>query len=813
MKIFRLTISLLATIVLLYFFNRSIPLGTTSIPPLGKFLDPFPGFWQNSYENDLNDKLNITGLTDKVSVYTDSVGIPHIFAANEIDLYLAQGYITARDRLWQMEFQTHAGAGRISEILGEGPNGAVLDFDRSQRRIGMVMAAKNSMKATEADAEMISLISSYSNGINQYINSLDYEDLPLEYKLLNYAPEEWTNLKSGILLKSMAKTLNIGDKDIQMTNALKLMGKEMVEILFPDIDAVGDPIVDKTGKWNLAPIKLDSIPLAVPDEYTNFAQTVEKPADNIGSNNWAVSGTKTKSGSPILSSDPHLTLSFPSIWYSIHLNCPGTNVMGVSLPGSPAVIIGFNDSIAWGVTNAQRDLVDWYKIQFKDKSRNEYLSDGKWMKTTKVLEQFNVKGKEVFYDTIVFTHHGPITYDANFKNENERNQLAFRWVSHDESNELRSFFQLNKAKNHSDYMKALDYYAAPAQNFVFASVSGDVAMRAQGKFPIRRKNEGRFILDGTKTANEWQAFIPNEHNVQDKNPERGFVSSANQLHADVTYPYYIMANSYEAYRNRRINQRLSEMSNIVPQDMMDLQQDNFSIKAKELLPKLLSTMDSVALGVAELGAIEILKNWDYRNDGKAVAPIYFEAWWRTLYPLLWDELENSKVELPDPTAFNTIKIINEAKPDFPYFDNANTTEKEGLKEIVAESFRQAVADVEKWKSENSKPLEWAIFKDTYVEHLTRLEPFSSHVLHGGNRESINATTRRAGPSWRMVVSLEKTGVKAWGVYPGGQSGNPGSRFYDNMLPVWANGKYFQLQFSSNPEAYSKTNSTTTLNPK
>jgi penicillin G amidase len=810
MKYVRLSVSVLFTVVLLYVFNRSLPIGNTSIPPLGKFLDPFHGFWKNSYENNQGKELSMEGLTDKVTVFIDSLGIPHIFAQNENDLYLAQGYVTACDRLWQMEFQTHAGAGRISEILGEGPNRAVLDFDRSQRRLGMVTAAKTFLKALEADATMFALINSYTKGVNEYIHSLSYEDLPLEYKLLDYAPEEWTNLKSAIVAKNMAKTLNIGDKDVEMTNALKLLGKDMLEVIFPDMDTMSDPVVDKTGKWNFTPVKLDSVPLAVPDEYINILQTVEKPVENIGSNNWAVGGSKTATGSPILSNDMHLTLGLPSIWYAIHLNCPGNNVMGSSLPGIPMVITGCNDSIAWGITNAQRDAVDWYKIQFKDAARNEYLSDGKWVKATKVIEQFKVKGSRDYFDTVVYTHHGPITYDQNYNGDSGWSQLAFRWTSHDESNETRTFYSLNRAKNHADYMSALNYMTVPGQNFVFASVSGDIAMRVQGKFPVRRKNEGRFVLDGTKTSTEWKAFIPNDQNVQDKNPARGFVSSANQYPADVTYPYYITAASYESYRNRRINQRLTEMTNIAPQDMMSLQQDNFSIKAFELLPTLLLLADSGQYNSNETAVLDILRKWNYNNDATAEAPVYFEAWWRALYPIIWDEFENSKIELPSPTSYNTIRLIKESKTDFPYFDKADTPEKEMLYQVVIESFKKSVEEVNQWKAKG-QPLDWAHYKDTYVEHLIRLAPFSVHALNGGNRESVNATTRRHGPSWRMIVSLEKSGVKAWGVYPGGQSGNPGSRFYTNFIDEWESGKYLAFQFSSKPESYTKA-TTLTLNP-
>jgi penicillin amidase len=811
MKVFRLSASLLGLLLLLYVFNRSLPMGGTSIPPLGKFLDPFHGFWQNSYENNSAASLDLDGLTGEVSVFTDSLGIAHLFATNDNDLYLAQGFITARDRLWQLEFQTHAAAGRISELIGEGANGAVLDFDKSQRRIGMAYGAGVFLKELEKDKQTFELISSYSQGINQYINSLSYEDFPLEYKLLDYAPEAWTNFKVALLQKNMSKTLSIGDKDLEMTNALKLLGKDKLDILFPDHEGVGDPVVDKTGKWNFKPLQLDSVPLAVPNEYIALNQIVEKPDEGIGSNNWAVSGSKTATGSPILCGDPHLTLSQPSIWYAIHLNSPGINVMGASLPGSPGIIIGFNDSIAWSMTNAQRDVVDWYKIEFKDARRNEYLSNGKWLKTNKIVEQYQVKNKGLITDTVVYTHHGPITYDQNFHAKDGRVQMAFRWTAHLPSSEGKAIYLLNKANNHADYMKAMDYFSSPAQNFVFACVDGDIAMRIQGQYPVRRKNEGRFVLDGTKTSTEWQAFIPNEQNVQDKNPERGFVSSANQYPADITYPYYVTATSFEAYRNRRINQRLAEMTNITPQDMMALQNDNYSIKAAEVLPTMTKLIrKSGPYTEAENRALKVLSEWNFMNDADSEGPIYFDTWWRELYGSLWSEFDNDSIALPRPTVFNTIKLINEAATKevgvTPSF-NSNT-----LSQIVTDAFVKSVVTVEEW-GKKGNPMTWAYVKGTYVEHLLRLAPFSNNVYNGGNRESVNATTKRTGPSWRMVVSLEKSGVKAWGVYPGGQSGNPGSKFYENLIPAWAAAKPYPLAFFSTSEAYKQSTSLTMLNPR
>jgi penicillin amidase len=806
MKLVKVGVSLIITVGLVYCLNRSWNFGLP-IPPLGKFLNPFGGFWQNAETKKIPDEtLNLTGLNAEVIIRYDSLLIPHIYAQNDDDLYLAQGYITARNRLWQMEFQTHAAAGRISEIIGD----AALDYDRTQRRRGMVYAAENALKAMQADPVAAAMVNSYTQGINQYIQSLTYKDLPLEYKLLGYEPENWSPLKCGLLLKNMALTLNSGDKDLEMTNALKLFNKALIDLVWPDNENVGDPIVDNTGNWNFTPIKIDSLPLALPNELVNV-EPLEKSPPDVGSNNWAVSGTKTNTGSPILCNDPHLSLSLPSIWYVIHLQAPGVNVMGASLPGSPAVISGFNDSIAWGVTNAQRDLIDWYKIEFKDKSKREYKSDDVWKPARQVVETFKVKGKPDFYDTITFTHHGPVLYDERFKGDNEMKHFALRWIAHDPSEEIITFFKLNRAKNHAEYMDALNHYASPAQNFVFASVSGDIAMRIQGRFPVRRKEEGKYILDGTLTRTEWQAFIPNEQNVMYKNPARGFVSSANQYPVDNTYPYYINATSYEAYRNRRINKLLSEMSDITPRDMMELQFDNYNLKAEESLPTFLNYLDTTQFTQAQKSAYTILKAWDYENDVNSEGASYYEAWWDALFPLVWDEIKNSKVALDYPTTYTTIKLIKE-KSDLSFFDIIETPAKETAREVIQKAFVQGVDAIEKWKADQKKEPRWADFKDTFIGHLLQgLPAFSYHVQHGGNHDIVNASSRRHGPSWRMVVSLEKTGVRAWGVYPGGQSGNPGSPYYNNMLNTWANGNHYPFQFSSDSNLKSAL-ATLTLKP-
>ncbi|MBK6264701.1 penicillin acylase family protein [Marivirga sp. S37H4] len=778
------------------------------VPPLGKFLDPYNGFWANSENKEItfDEKIVIEELKEEVAVHYDSILIPHVFAKNDADLYMTQGYVTALNRLWQMEFQTHASAGRVSEIIG----GDALDFDRYQRRNGLLYAAENGIKSMEEDPVVGPLLNAYTTGINSFINSLSYKELPLEYKLLNYKPEPWTNLKSALLLKYMANDLAGSDVDIENTHLLKILGKDRFDFLFPDRYANMDPVIPKEKKWDFKPLPInrpDSIafPLVFPDEEG------PQPNPDNGSNNWVVSGKKTSSGKPILANDPHLGLNLPSIWYVMHLNAPGINTYGGTLPGAMGVIIGFNDSIAWGETNATRDVRDWYHIQFKDADKTEYFYNDKWLKTQKIVQTFKIRGEKEFTDTIYYTHHGPIVYDENYKGENDKANFALRWTAHDPSNEQLTFHLLNRAKNYNEYKEALSYYETPAQNFAFASVQGDIALWVNGKFPLRWEEQGKFIMDGSRADMDWAGFIPHEHNAFIKNPKQGFISSANQIPVDSTYPYYHYDKGYEHYRNRRINTQLATLQNITIEDMKRLQTDNYNLFASEILPAMLDSLDKSKLNEVQKKAFDVLSNWDFISHKNAVAPTYFEIWWDEVYKCLWDEFLVKDNKLRKPELPVTVEILKYHSND-PFIDNKNTDKKESIADLYLSGFKSAVDSVENWKSEKELELNWSNFKNTTIQHLARLPAFSTErVPIGGNKHIVNATSARHGASWRMIVSMENP-IKAYGVYPGGQSGNPGSYYYDNMIDRWSRGEYYQLDYNPQAESLKNIIFTQTLTP-
>lgn len=796
MKFIRFVFFLALTLALIYGLDKSWEVETTPIPPLGKLLDPFAGFWNNSEAKKPNyvQNLQLQGLKGRATVVYDDKLVPHIFAENDDDIYFLQGYVTAQHRLWQMEFQTHAAAGRVSEIIGK----KGIAFDREQRRIGMVYGAKNSAKVFDSIPEGKATVDAYTRGVNAYIKSLDYKNYPLEYKILNYAPEEWTTLKCALFLKYMAKTLSIGEADFEMSNALRLFGKEFLDVLYPDILPEQDPIVNQPKQWEFSPIKVQS-PALSPNIIGEYIQKRynSRTEDGVGSNNWALAGSKTASGNAILCDDPHLQLSLPSIWFEIQMQTPSMNVYGVSLPGAPCVIIGFTDSISWGVTNAQRDVVDWYQIKFKDDSKNEYLLDNKYVKTKKVVEEIKVKGEKSYIDTVAYTIWGPVTYDDKFGSKNQKIPFSMRWIAHDPSAELMTSYKLNRAKNYKDYLDALQYYSCPAQNYAFASVNGDVAMWIQGKYPIKWKGQGKFPLDGTQSSQRWQDFIPQSQNVHTYKPIRGYVSSANQHPADSTYPYYVNAN-YEYYRNRRINRVLDSTKGATIDDMKRLQNDNYNLQASESLPYFLAQLNQATLTPEGKEAYKILSEWNFYNDPMLSAPVYYEVWWKKINPILWDEMRKKDIALDMPSTFNTIKLLKE-KPNFEFMDIKNTPEKETAKEVIQMAFKQTIDSVANWKQNNGeKPLQWTYFKNTTITHLSRIEPFNRVALNGGNAGIVNATSAKNGPSWRMIVEMDKNGVKGYGVYPGGQSGNAGSPFYDSMVDYWERGDYYPLLFLKSP---------------
>jgi penicillin amidase len=824
MKWFVLALVLGLTSAVFYFLNFSYG----NVPPLGKFLNPLAGFWQNDNAQDevLSDR-EVPELQDVVEVVWDERRVPHIFARNDHDLYFTQGFLIARDRLWQMEFQTHAAAGRLSEIVGP----RALEFDRHRRRIGMGYAAENAIGAMAADPKIKLAAEAYAAGVNAWIRQLTPATLPLEYKILDYQPEPWTILKSALLLKQMALTLTTNCPDRLMTATREALGDSVMRRLFPNYPPLQDPIVPAGTKWDFQPpqrvtqatslahraaqtgrpgyvLLQDQIVPAdtnwdfqPPQRVTQAAglahRAVQTGSLNYeGSNNWAVSGKKTASGYPILCNDPHLGLTLPSIWYEVQLIAPGVNVYGVTLTGAPGVIIGFNEDIAWGVTNAESDVLDWFEIKFKDASRREYFRAGQWRPATIRIEEIKVRGGTTVRDTVIYAHHGPVPYRKNEKPFDDEIPpgAAMRWAAHDSSRELTAFFKLNRGRNYQDYLDALSYYDCPAQNFVYADAEGNIAIRHNGKFPVRWFEQGKYLGDGSDLAHDWKTFIPKSQLPGMLNPERGFVSSANQNPVDENYPYYLGWNYAAFERGHRINEFLSSRGQFTPQDMMALHQDVVSLRARTMLPRFLELLEEEKLTAEQKQILTELKSWNYEYQAGTKVAMVFNNWWRELLDLIWkDDMKSGEQTLKLPRSDVTMNLILH-EPESPYYDNKTTPTKETLADLVLESFQNTHQMQAKKLGPYGEAWAWSRARGTNIAHIARIPGLGRMKLSTpGNFDNVNAITNTHGPSWRMIVALGPE-LKAWGVYPGGQSGNPGSEFYDNGVDKWVAGEYFELLY-------------------
>jgi len=776
---------LILTTGLCYVLNT--PMGR--LPAIGKIVSPSHGFWR-LLEGDLpalpKDVIH-EQLKDEVTVVWDENLIPHIYAQNDEDLYFVQGYITASLRLWQMDFTTRAAAGRLSEIVGE----ATLELDLSNRRKGLELGTEKILKATLEDPYAKMAYEQYSEGVNAYIGTLNEKDWPLEYRLLDMKPEPWSVIRTIRVANYMANRVDTRNKDIGFTNFLNAYDYATWQMLFSDYYSDQEPIVNNPGGWDFTPI----VPKVVPTD------TITAPSDLIetnkadranGSNNWAISPDRSATGNALFASDPHLGLSLPNLYILAHLNTPNVNVTGIFFPGVPGPIGAMNDSIAYGGTVSMRDLVDWYKVKFTDDTKTAIQVDGKALDVTPRIEEIKIKGKPSVFDTIYYSPFGVIANHSEISAKNNE-AWAYRWTGQDDNLVPIAILEMAKANNWKDFKTAVKKFDAPHLNWAYADAQGNIGMYVAGKYLLRQGDEGLFLRDGTKPANIWQNYIPSEHAIQEFNPKRGFVSSANQYPVDKTYPYVINAFNFPSYRARRINQVLRADSTITIKDMKNLQLDNYVMTASDNLDFFLSLIDYNALNDEEKLVYKALSEWNLKADPELQAPAYFMRWEYDIWQLAWDELEGRSAEVAYPTYYSTFSLLKD-KPNLKWWDIDSTEVKEDAALLIKTAFKHMHKNFEEWRKENSdKDFNWSNVKATSLTHLTQLDALSQqNVYSGGGPRIVNATGSKGGPVLRMIADLDPNGVKGWGIIPGGQSGNPGSAWYTNYTEAWAKGEYLDL---------------------
>jgi penicillin amidase len=575
--------------------------------------------------------VSVPGLRDRVTIRRDERGIPYIEAKNDDDLYFAQGYVTATDRLWQMDLLRRNVRGEMAEIFGE----LALSEDKRHRTFGTSYVVDET--ARHLPPNLDKALTAYTNGVNAFIDSLDEKTMPVEFRLLQYKPRHWTPADSLCVGKLLAEYLsNSWQLDI-MRGAMMSLPKDKRDALLPETSPL-DVIVVGSDSSRTASLGAQSsqlrVALATLNELNASLASQRQSAELLGinspdletfqaSNNWVVSGKHTASGKPLLANDPHIPASAPNIWYQTELIAPGMHVAGVTFPGAPGIVIGHNDFIAWGATNLGPDVQDVYIEKFDKDNPNRYLTPNGLRDAQVRHEQINVRKnpldpKSVQPQTfdVTVTRHGPIVL------EKEGVRYALRWPALDAANlEIAGIFDANRARNWKEFTEGLSRYSGPTQNFVYADVDGHIGYYGAGKIPIRKSGDGSTPYDGATDDGEWTSYIPFEKLPHSFDPPSGIIVTANQRVVGKDYSNFLSHNWAPPYRARRIFDLLSAKPKLTIDDFRKIQGDTYSIAmttfaraaAKSL--KTVSVPGAVATGstttddqIAKL--ISDLESWD-----------------------------------------------------------------------------------------------------------------------------------------------------------------------------------------------------------
>jgi penicillin amidase len=583
--------------------------------------------------------IQLHGLRKNVTVQRDAYGVPYIEAENEVDLFLAQGYVTASDRLWQMDLLRRAARGELAEIFGK----AALEEDKRHRRLGFARLSES--QATGLTPEIRAILEAYACGVNRFVDSLSEKTLPVEFRILRYRPQPWTPADTLIIGKLMAEDLSTSWRVDIMRAALGNLPQEKLSFLLPessplDVLVVGSDHVrsrrtvpKKTAGVTFAGGALRDAANAVLPYVMADAQLEPAALERVGlraedraaSNNWVVSGKRTASGKPLLANDPHLAPSVPSIWHLVHLRTPGLHVAGVVFPGVPGVLVGHNDRIAWGVTNLGPDVQDLYLEQFDPDNPRRYKSPSGWLDAEVRHEAIQVRKNPMDPSTetvdleVTVTRHGPIILEKEEGNRTIR--YALRWTALDpQADQSVAFLRLDRARNWREFCDALRSYPGPTQNFVYADIDGHIGYYGAGKIPLRKTGDGSLPYDGSTDQGDWVGFIPFEHLPHVLDPASGIIATANSRVVGRDYPYHLTNEWSDPYRSRRIFDLLSGKQKTKVEDMQSIQRDVYSIAGAAFAKEIVRVAkDNPAPDNADKwnDLPHLLENWDGNVTGES----------------------------------------------------------------------------------------------------------------------------------------------------------------------------------------------------
>jgi penicillin amidase len=780
---------------------------------------------------DYDGNAAVAGLDAPIDIVRDADGIPHIFATTRADGLFGLGYVHAQDRLWEMEFQRRIGFGRLSEIFGR----VTVSQDRFLRTVGFGRAARAAWdRLPERDKQ---LINAYVAGINAFITSHRGRRLPPEFTLLRFEPESFAGPDVMVWVKMMAWDLSGNySSELFRHDLLARVGPEKLAQLMPPYPASGLSVLN------------DQVPLAPEDDvsrrggaaphqtssaWPSFQKMLERGhplvADLLlggarqeatGSNNWVVDGTLTATGKPMLANDPHLAAHIPSLWYLAHVSAGDFDMIGATLPGTPAVALGRNKYIAWGATNVAADVQDLYRERI-DRSGKFAEFRGVQEPVRFVPETIGVKGGEPVRVDVRVTRHGPIISDAiNAMNTAAGastpalEPLAFRWTAlDDEDLTVSAYMRLNDAHDWNDITSALKDYGTPSQNFVFATTDGHIAYYAPGHIPVRASGDGSKPADGWTGEFEWTGYVPFEQLPHAYDPPSHFIVTANNRPSGAPGAPRIGLEYPNPYRAQRIVDLLRELSakkKLTPDDFAAIQGDTVSLHARELVPRLLAHVQpSTSI---DRTAVEILRTWNDDARGDQAAPAIFEAWFLHLAPaIVGDELgpltAGYETRFSSITRFVLASI--DANPD--WCDNVTTPVHETCDQAVTAALHAGVEELSDRMGREAARWRWdsvhrAIFPHQGLDSVAALRPILSRsVPNGGDWSTVNVGPvasdaryeQHSVPGYREIVDLSAANDSRF-IEAVGPSGHFLSRYYDAFLPDWRAVRYKRMR-TSRPE--------------
>ncbi|MEM6402802.1 MAG: penicillin acylase family protein [Cyanobacteria bacterium P01_D01_bin.116] len=799
--------------------------------------------------------IAIPGLEDEVKVKRDEWGIPQVYASSSHDLFFAQGYVTAQDRFWQMDFWRHIGAGRLSEMFGE----SQLEKDRFLRAMGWKKIAEQEFAETLDDSTKANLLA-YAEGVNAYLKSHKSSSLSLEYtvlKLLNrdYHPEPWQPIHSILWGKVMAYDLstNLGD-EIERTILLKSFPQVRVDELFPSYPQDFPVILpdfkiaakqpeqtqENTENINLSSLLTseDITPSlkSIAANVSGIEEILGATGMGVGSNSWVISGKRTATGKPILADDPHLAVQMPSIWYEIGLHCNSTsnstsnsinhncpyNVTGFTFPGVPAIIVGHNKRIAWGVTNVMSDTMDLYIEKINPQNPNQYEMNGKWVDMQLVKEKIQVASSESVNQIVRYTQHGPILsdvlpqlqkFDENSSVKIPKNYaVSLRWNALEPSRLIAATQEINRAQNWQDFRTAARKFDIAAQNLIYADVDGNIGYQMPGKTPIRKKGDGRYPVPGWNNQYDWQGYIDFEKLPHSLNPQQGYIITANNAVVDKSYPYVITKDWVRGYRAKRIDEIISNIkSPLSLADIKLIQGDNLDLNARDLMP-IFKSIDFDDYRIEN--ARKLLLNWDFKLKIDSPESAIFETFWKKLLTLTFnDELPQDYRPDGSDRWYAVVKNLV-AQPNNLWWDNHNTVLVENRDEIFKLALIEAVDELENSFGSNPEKWNWGKLHKINFRNVTLgksgvflIEKLFNRGTYqaAGDGETVNANRWKANqssfevthiPSFRMILDLAKFD-NSQAIHSTGQSGHAFNRHYTDMIEPWRNVEYHSMLWEDN----------------